>query len=99
MRPISIVKFAFSNRALVYNLGALCSYASQVCFLFHAVYLLVTRSKPHLSLVSFAVFSLTSIVLMSPYKWDRKWMRYKSEIGMTTFSSVIFIYILCWILN
>ena len=94
-----IIKFAFSHRALVYNLGALSSYASQICFLIHAVHLLVTRSKPHASLVSFAVFSLTSILLMSPYKWDRKWMRYKSEVGMVTFSSVILIYIFCWILN
>jgi hypothetical protein len=99
MSSNSIIKFTFSHKALIYNLGALSSYASQICFLTHAITLLITRSKPHPSLVSFAIFSFASILLMSPYKWDRKWMRYKSEVGMVTFSSVIFIYTLCWFLN
>ena len=99
MNSKSIINIAFAHKELVYNLGAFSSYASQVCFLAHALHLLISGSRPHLSLLTFAVFSFASIVLMSPYKWDRKWMRYKSLIGMTTFSSVIFIYSLCWLVN
>ena len=97
MKPRSLYEFAITHKALIYNLGALSSYFSQICFLTHAVYLLIHRQKPHWSLASFALFSLTSIFLMAPYKWDRKWMRYKSEVGMVSFSLVLSIYAICWI--
>ena len=34
---------------------------------------------------------------MTPYKWDRKWMRVKSLVGMSIFGSVLLIYLLCWL--
>ncbi|KZR85541.1 hypothetical protein MITS9509_02724 [Synechococcus sp. MIT S9509] len=99
MKPNSLFKFAFNHKALVYNLGAISSYFSQLCFLAHAVYLLIHHLRPHWSLASFAFFSLTSIVLMAPYKWDRKWMRYKSTVGMISFTLVLSIYAICWLQN
>jgi len=95
----AILNYAFKNKELVYNLGAISSYLSQLLFLLHGIHMLLTRTKPHWSVAGFALFSLTSIVLMAPYKWDRKWMRIKSTIGMFTFSSVLVIYALCWIMN
>ena len=79
----------------MYNLGALSSYVSQLFFLSHGITMLMTREKPHWSTMGFALFTLTSIVLMAPYKWDRKWMRVKSLVGMTIFGSVLVIYALC----
>ena len=45
--------------------------------------------------MGFTLFTLTSIVLMAPYKWERKWMSVKSLVGMTIFGSVLVIYALC----
>ena len=95
----AVLNFAFRNKELGYNLGALSSYLSQIFFLSHGIQMLLSRTKPHWSTAGFALFSLTSIVLMAPYKWDRKWMRVKSTIGMFTFSSVLFLYALCWVID
>ncbi len=57
--------------------------------------MLISRERPHWSTMGFALFTLTSIFLMAPYKWDRKWMRVKSIVGMTIFGTVLLIYILC----
>ena len=57
--------------------------------------MLMAREKPHWSTMGFAPFTLTSIVLMAPYKWDRKLMRVKSLVGITIFGSVLVIYALC----
>lgn len=89
------LRFVFEHKALIYNLGALSSYISQACFLSHGIHMLATRTRPHWSTTGFALFTLTSIVLMTPYKWDRKWMRIKSLIGMTTFGSVLILYAVC----
>ena len=62
----------------MYNLGALSLYVSQLFFLSHGITMLMAREKPHWSTMGFALFTLTSIVLMAPYKWDRKWMRVKA---------------------
>ena len=76
-------------------IGALSSYVSQLFFLSHGITMLMNREKPHWSSMGFALFTLTSIVLMAPYKWDRKWMRMKSLVGITIFGSVLVIYALC----
>ena len=89
--------FFFKNKEVVYNLGALSSYVSQLLFLVHGITMLVAREKPHWSTIGFALFTLTSIVLMAPYKWDRKWMRVKSIVGMIIFGTVLLIYLLCWL--
>ena len=90
-----MISFFFKHKEIVYNLGALSSYVSQLFFLSHGITMLMTREKPHWSTMGFALFTLTSIVLMAPYKWDRKWMRVKSLVGMTIFGSVLVIYALC----
>ena len=54
--------------------------------------MLMAREKPHWSKMGFVLFTLTPIVLMAHYKWDRKWMRVKSLVGMTTFCSILVIY-------
>ncbi len=87
----------FKYKEAFYNLGALSSYVSQLFFLVHGITMLITREKPHWSTMGFALFTLTSIVLMAPYKWDRKWMRVKSMVGMTIFGAVFLIYLLCWL--
>ena len=89
--------FFFKYKEAVYNLGAFSSYVSQIFFLAHGVTMLASREKPHWSTVGFALFTLTSIVLMAPYKWDRKWMRVKSLVGMSIFGTVLLIYLLCWL--
>ena len=91
----TVISFFFKHKEIVYNLGALSSYVSQLFFLSHGITMLMTREKPHWSTMGFALFTLTSIVLMAPYKWDRKWMRVKSLVGMTIFGSVLVIYALC----
>ena len=90
-----MISFFFKHKEIVYNLGALSSYVSQLFFLSHGITMLMTREKPHWSTMGFALFTFTSIVLMAPYKWDRKWMRVKSLVGMTIFGSVLVIYALC----
>ena len=90
-----LISFFFRHKEIVYNLGALSSYVSQLFFLSHGISMLISREKPHWSTMGFALFTLTSIFLMAPYKWDRKWMRVKSIVGMTIFGSVFVIYILC----
>ena len=90
-----MISFFFKHKEIVYNLGALSSYVSQLFFLSHGITMLMTRERPHWSTMGFALFTLTSIVLMAPYKWDRKWMRVKSLVGMTIFGSVLVIYALC----
>ena len=92
---MKLVNFAFKNKEIIYNLGATSSYISQMFFLSHGVHMLITRSKPHWSSAGFVAFTLTSIILMAPYKWDRKWMRVKSMVGISIFSSVLLIYLLC----
>jgi hypothetical protein len=87
--------FFFKYKEAVYNLGAFSSYVSQIFFLAHGITMLASREKPHWSTVGFALFTLTSIILMTPYKWDRKWMRVKSLVGMSIFGSVLLIYLFC----
>ena len=92
---MKIINFAFKNKVIVYNLGAISSYISQMFFLSHGVHMLISHSKPNWSLAGFAAFTLTSIILMAPYKWDKKWMRVKSMVGISIFGSVLLIYLLC----
>ena len=90
-----MISFFFKHKEVVYNLGALSSYVWQLFFLSHGITMLMAREKPHWSTMGFALFTLTSIVLMAPYKWDRKWMRVKSLVGMMFFGSILVIYVLC----
>tara|TARA_B100000900_G_C20321226_1_gene610224 strand:+ start:266 stop:556 length:291 start_codon:yes stop_codon:yes gene_type:complete len=92
---MKIINFAFKHKEIVYNLGATSSYIAQMCYLSHGINMLISRSKPHWSITGHVVFTLTAMILMAPYKWDRKWMRVKSMVGMSIFGSVLLIYLLC----
>ena len=85
----------FRYKEIIYNIGALSSYVSQGFFLIHGFSMLLNRQRPHWSAAGFALFTLASIVLMAPYKWDRRWMRVKSVVGMAVFGSVLAIYLFC----
>ena len=69
---MKIVNFAFKNKEIVYNLGATSSYISQMFFLSHGIHMLISRSKLNWSSAGFVAFTLTLIILMAPYKWDKK---------------------------
>ena len=85
------------KKSLLFNLGAASSYFSQICLLTHVFHLIITQQKAHVSNVGFAAFALTSIILMAPYKWDRKWQRRKTKVGMAVFTSVLIGYLICFL--
>ena len=83
------------RKELLYNLGALSSYASMLTFFWHGVVMLMSKEKPKLTLVVYAALTLFSILVMAPYKWDKKWMRVKTSAGMTVFGLSLVIYLFC----
>lgn len=73
------------RKELLYNHGAISSYASMLTFFWHGISMLVAEeaSKAHLGcLCSFDIFT---IIVKAPYKWDRKLMRIKTSAGMLVF--------------
>lgn len=83
------------RKELLYNLGALSSYASMLTFFWHGVVMLMSKEKPKHTLVVYAGLTLFSILVMAPYKWDKKWMRVKTSVGMTVFGLSLIIYLFC----
>ena len=77
----------------MYDLGSFSSYVSYLFSLSHGITMLMAREKSHRSAMGFALFALVSIVLMMPYKWDRKWMHGKSLVDMTIFGFSLVIYV------
>ena len=90
--------FLDKNKEVLYNLGAISSYTSMLIFLWHGIAMLITQSQPKISLLLYAASTLFSIVVMAPYKWDKKWMRIKTSVGMTVFGSSLIIYLTCLLL-
>ena len=90
--------FLDQNKEILYNLGAISSYVSMLIFLWHGIAMLMIQSQPKISLVLYAASTLFSIVVMAPYKWDKKWMRIKTSVGMTVFGSSLIIYLTCLLL-
>ena len=45
----------------------------------------------------YAGLTLFSILVMAPYKWDKKWMRIKTSVGMLVFGLSLLIYLFCFI--
>ena len=43
------------------------------------------QEHPKHTLVVYAGLTFFTIVVMAPYKWDKKWMRIKTSIGMFVF--------------
>ena len=84
------------RKELLYNLGAISSYASMLTFFWHGVSMLVAKEHPKHTLVVYAALTFFTIVVMAPYKWDKKWMRIKTSIGMLIFGLSLLIYLFCW---
>ena len=85
------------RKELLYNLGAISSYASMLTFFWHGIGMLLAQEKPKHTLVVYAGLTLFSILVMAPYKWDKKWMRIKTSIGMLVFGLSLLIYLYCLI--
>ena len=86
------------RKELLYNLGAISSYASMLIFLWHGIEMLITKEQPKHTLLLYAGSSFFSILVMAPYKWDKKWMRIKTSVGMVVFGCSFIIYLIClWI--
>jgi hypothetical protein len=83
------------RKELLYNLGAMSSYASMLIFLWHGIEIFTSKEQPKLSLLLYAASTLFSILVMAPYKWDKKWMRIKTSVGIIVFGSSLAIYLLC----
>lgn len=83
------------RKALLYNLGAISSYASMLTFFWHGIGLLIDKEHPKHTLIVYAGLTLFSILVMAPYKWDKKWMRIKSSIGILVFGLSFLIYLFC----
>ena len=84
------------RKEFLYNLGAISSYASMLTFFWHGVSMLVAQEHPKHTLVVYAALTFFTIVVMAPYKWDKKWMRIKTSIGMLVFGVSLLIYLFCW---
>ena len=88
------------RKELLYNLGAISSYASMLTFFWHGVGMLLAKEHPKhtLSARPLCPRLRTSILVMAPYKWDKKWMRVKTSVGMLVFGLSLVIYVFCSIM-
>ena len=83
------------RKELLYNLGAISSYSSMLIYLWHGIEMLVSQEPPKHNLVLYAGSSFFSILVMAPYKWDKKWMRIKTSVGILVFRVSLIIYLIC----
>ena len=81
------------RKELLYNLGAISSYASMLTFFWHGVSMLVAKEHPKHTLVVYAALTFFTILVKAPYKWDKKWMRIKLSVGMLVFGLLLVIYL------
>ena len=84
------------RKELLYNLGAISSYASMLTFFWHGISMLVAKEHPKHTLVVYAALTFFTIVVMAPYKLDKKWMRIKTSVEMFVFGLSLVIYLFCW---
>jgi len=85
------------RKELLYNLGAISSYRLMLTFFWHGVEMLLAKEYPKSTLFVYAALTFFTIVVMAPYKWDKKWMRIKTSVGMLVFGVSLAIYLFCWI--
>ena len=85
------------RKELLYNLGAISSYASMLTFFWHGISMLVAKEHPKHTLVVYAALTFFTIVVLAPYKWDKKWMRIEISVGMFVFGLSLVIYLFCWL--
>ena len=86
------------RKELLYNLGAISSYASMLTFFWHGIGMLLAKEHPKHTLVVYAGLTLFSILVMAPYKWDKKCMRIKTSVGILVFGLSLVIYLFCSIM-
>ena len=60
------------RKELLYNLGAISSYASMLTFFWHGVEMLLAKEYPKATLVVYAALTFLTIVVMAPCKWNKK---------------------------
>ena len=85
------------KKALLYNLGAIFSYASMATFLWHAILMLIEKEHADHTLVLYSWLTLISFLLMAPYKWDKKWLKIKQAIGILLVGLASVVYLYCFI--
>ena len=66
-------------------------------FFWYGIGMILANEHPKNALVVYAGLTLFSILVMAPYKWDKKWMRIKTSVGMLVFGSSLLIYLFCFI--
>ena len=66
-------------------------------FFWHGFGMLVAKEHTKPTLVVYAALTFFTIVVIAPYKWDKKWMRIKISIGMLVFGVSLLIYLFCWL--
>jgi uncharacterized membrane protein len=94
----ALSKQLIKRKELLYNIGAISSYISMVIFLWHGVVLLASKEQPKHTLVLYAASTLFSTLVMAPYKWDKKWMRIKTSVGISVFGLSLLIYLICLVM-
>ncbi len=65
-------------------------------FFWHGVSMLVAKEHPRHTLDVYAALTFFTVVVTAPYKWDKKWMRIKTSIGMLVFGLSLLIHLFCW---
>ena len=95
-----IFRYWFGNqlskrKELLYNLGAIYSYSSMLIYLCHGIEMIVSKEPPKHTLVLYTGSSFFPILAMAPYKWDKKWMRIKTSIGILVFGVSLIIFLIC----
>ena len=58
--------------------------------------MLVAKEPSKHTLVVYAALTFFTIVVMAPYKWNKKWIRITTSIGMLVFGLTLLIYLFCW---
>ena len=64
-------------------------------FFWHGISMLAAKGHPKHALVVYAALTFFTIVMMAPYKWDKKWMRIKTSVEMFVFGLSPVIYLFC----
>ena len=69
------------RKELLYNLGAISSYASMLTFFWHGVSMLVAKEHSKHALIVYAALAFFTIMVMAPYKWDKSGCGLKPQSG------------------
>ena len=74
-----------SLRKLLYTIGGTIALLSTVMLGWHAIYLLVSHQRVHISLILMVSLLILSILLRLPYSWDKILIRVRGllELGLS----------------